>query len=219
MKNKNRYKKLREDYKENHNQELTQEKLAEIFKSKGYDTLNHTAIRKIETDKRNLSTYELKGYCEVFNTTSDYLLGIDDVQRKSPDMSMISRVTGLNDASIACLRILNENETSSFAIPTLNTLMSDYRLFFALIHNIDIMMNPSSWIPGVGTFVTNGNNGYSRGSYRNFTSLKGNECLVFAKTDKNNELVFGLDIDASTLQSQAFLNIKEIIDDYKKKER
>lgn len=71
----NRYKKLREDFEFTPNgYRMTADQLATIFKERGYDTLTHSAIRKIETDNRNVSEYELKGYCEVFNTTSDYLL-------------------------------------------------------------------------------------------------------------------------------------------------
>ena len=172
MKNKNRYKKLREDYKENHNQELTQEKLAEIFKSKGYDTLNHTAIRKIETDKRNLSTYELKGYCEVFNTTSDYLLGIDDVQRKSPDMSMISRVTGLSDKSIEVLKKFNRKSWLRRYIEPLNYILESeqYTEFANLLYMYfnDSFYVPLRFDPDTGDFVSNVTPGiYSDNSYAN----------------------------------------------------
>lgn len=100
----NRYKKIREDYeflKGGH--KMTMEELANIFSNKGYSTLTHAAIRKIETDNRNVSEYELKGYIEVFNTTADYLLGFTDEPSRNNDRVSASNVTGLNGKSIEIL--------------------------------------------------------------------------------------------------------------------
>lgn len=101
----NRYKKIREDYEfTKQGCRLTMEELAEIFKKKGYSTLTYNAIRKIETDRRNVSDYELKAYCEVFDTTADFLLGISNFKPIDEDVAMISKVTGLSDISIDRLK-------------------------------------------------------------------------------------------------------------------
>ena len=97
----NRYKKIREDFEfTEKGYRLTTKNLAEIFKAKGYSTLTDNAIRKIETGKRNVSEYELHGYCEVFNTTSDYLLGFTNVSSTDREALAISSVTGLSDKSL-----------------------------------------------------------------------------------------------------------------------
>lgn len=87
----NRYKKIREDFEfTEKGYRLTTNKLADIFTKKGYSTLTDNAIRKIETDKRKVSEYELRGYCEVFNTTSDYLLGFTNVSSIDKEALAIS---------------------------------------------------------------------------------------------------------------------------------
>ncbi|NBH15014.1 hypothetical protein D3Z36_12720 [Lachnospiraceae bacterium] len=90
---------------------LTQETLANEFhdKEKPYycDTLTHSAIRKIETNKRNVSDFEMNAYRLRFNTTSDFLLGFTKVPYgKDEDMQMIERITGLSYNSIIMLKIL-----------------------------------------------------------------------------------------------------------------
>lgn len=97
----NRYKKIREDFEfTEKGYRLTTNKLADIFTKKGYSTLTDNAIRKIETDKRKVSEYELRGYCEVFNTTSDYLLGFTNVSSIDKEALAISSITGLSDKSL-----------------------------------------------------------------------------------------------------------------------
>lgn len=118
----NPYKYLREDFEFIENgYRLTQKKLAEEFhdKKKPYfcDTLTHEAIRKIETNKRNVSDNEMNAYRVRFNTTSDYLLGFTGVPYgKKEDIEMIERVTGLSYSSIEMLKILTRyrNEYKNF---------------------------------------------------------------------------------------------------------
>ena len=93
----NRYKKIRENFElTKHGCRITADKLAEIFKERGYSTLTGNAIRKIETDKRYVSEVELKAYIEVFNTTSDYLLGFTNDPTRQNDRLSASNLTGLS---------------------------------------------------------------------------------------------------------------------------
>lgn len=124
----NRYKKIREDFEFNENgYRLTQEKLAIEFhdKEKPYfcDTLTHEAIRKIETNKRNVSDNEMNAYRLRFNTTSDYLLGFTSIPHgKNEDLEMIERITGLSYSSIEMLKILiNFKSKYNDFIPALGT--------------------------------------------------------------------------------------------------
>lgn len=101
----NRYKKIREDFKFTPNgYRMTAEMLAKIFNEKEYSSLNHSAIRKIETEKRNVSEYELEGYIKVFKTTADYLLNFTNVASADENLLMIGQSTGLSDSSISILK-------------------------------------------------------------------------------------------------------------------
>ena len=142
----NRYKKLREDFEFTPNgYRMTADQLATIFKKRGYDTLTHSAIRKIETDNRNVTEHELKGYCEVFNTTSDYLLGISNVSSIDQDTVMIGRITGLSDAAIQTLiscktgGILADEDFPT--IDLLNFILSDKVLFHDFLNYLGLYIN------------------------------------------------------------------------------
>ena len=139
MESENRYKKLREDFEFKPNgYRITQDDLANIFKKRGYESLgSRSIIGKIETGKRDVSPYELKGYCEVFNTTSDYLLEIRDTQQKDEDIAMISKTTGLNEDSINTLKILKNSEYMDI----LNYIMSDYFSFGDFLYNINLYLD------------------------------------------------------------------------------
>ena len=141
----NRYKIIREDYefkKDGHR--MTQKELATIFKKRGYASLTHEAIRKIETNNRTVYKHEMQGYIEVFNTTSDYLLGFSD--EPSRDMNKINagNVTGLNGAAIETLSKMRAgNDTDAF-FETLNYLIGkDFTLFTQLIDAIRLYFDES----------------------------------------------------------------------------
>ena len=113
----NRYKKIREDFEfTKHGYRITADKLAEIFKERGYSTLTGNAIRKIETDKRYVSEVELKAYREVFNTTSDYLLGFTNDPTRQNDRVSASNLTGLSSEAIDCLNAIKQKSPQSIDI-------------------------------------------------------------------------------------------------------
>ena len=141
----NRYKIIREDYefkKDGHR--MTQKELATIFKKRGYASLTREAIGKIETNIRTVYKHEMQGYIEVFNTTSDYLLGFSD--EPSRDMNKINagNVTGLNGAAIETLSKMRAgNDTDAF-FETLNYLIGkDFSLFTQLIDAIRLYFDES----------------------------------------------------------------------------
>lgn len=107
----NPYKKLREDFEFLPNgYRLSQKQLAKEFQddTKAYycSTLKYEAIRKIETDKRNVSNFEMKAYRLRFNTTADYLLGFTSVKyRGNENLEMIENTTGLSNDAIEMLII------------------------------------------------------------------------------------------------------------------
>ena len=137
----NRYKKIREDFEfTKDGYKLTTEKLAEIFISKGYTTLTASALRKIETDKRKVTEYELKGYIEVFNTTSDYLLGFIGTPSTDANEQMISKITGLSSNAIKTLKNLNRFDKEDIDI--LNFILSN-GYFYQLIRGLRIYIDNS----------------------------------------------------------------------------
>ncbi len=168
----NRYKKIREDFEFTENgYRMTQEKLADIFKQKGYPTLNHSAIRKIETGNRKVTEYELKGYCEVFKTTSDYLLGIRNTKPVDENLAMISEVTGLNEDAIATLKRLKSNDGCTYIghneMNTLNFLLSSYIDIAELLAHIQDFFFTSHKIPVFHT-----------GKLKNIDGVVTPECIV-----------------------------------------
>lgn len=82
---------------------MTQGELASIIQ------IERNRIQALETSPKVIPKYEeLKAYCDYFNTTADYLLGINPAKPKDEDISMISRITGLSDTSIDKLKNYTE---------------------------------------------------------------------------------------------------------------
>lgn len=206
----NRYKAVRENYEfENGGTKMTAKELADIFTKRGYDTLTHSAIRKIETNKREVSIHELKGYCEVFNTTSDYLLGIRDTKPVDENIAMIGKVTGLNDTSIECLKCLSSNDTEIHALSILNTLMRNKEIFTALLGNIGIMFGIYEW-DSVIAFNSSENNNIVQ-----YYQFPDGAYPAFARKNNQGEYDGILAIDSQSMESIAFLAIRDLIQKYK----
>ncbi len=129
----NRYKKLREDYEFKENgRRITMKELSNIFIQKGYTSLTHGAIRKLETGQRKLKNIdEVIAYSKFFNVTADYLLGMRDNAVVDENLAMIGRVTGLSDKSIETLKLwVKESKENQLFImdelSVLNMILEDY---------------------------------------------------------------------------------------------
>lgn len=67
--------------------------------------IDRNRIQQLETSPKVVpKETELRAYCQFFNTTADYLLGISNAKPKDEDIAMISKTTGLSDTSIDRLR-------------------------------------------------------------------------------------------------------------------
>lgn len=142
----NPYKKLREDFEfTEHGYRMTADKLADIFKSKGYSSLTGNAIRKIETDKRYVSETELKAYREVFNTTSDFLLRFTEDPTRQENRVSASNLTGLNGKSIDGLNLIKQRAPEDIEI--LNYIMSDTGKFWSFLDCIKDFIEPGFITP------------------------------------------------------------------------
>lgn len=67
--------------------------------------IDRNRIQQLETSPKVVpKETELRAYCQFFNTTADYLLGISNANTKDEDIAMISKATGLSDTSIDRLK-------------------------------------------------------------------------------------------------------------------
>lgn len=214
----NRYKTIRENYEfKEGGHKMTTEELADIFNKRGYSSLTHSAIRKIETNKRNVSEYELQGYREVFNTTADYLLGFTDEPSINEDKINASNVTGLNGTSIETLKMLKRSEY----IGILNYIMSDYFTFASFLNNLSLYFHNDFTVPvhfdkEKGIFVES-NDGLSDSP---IITANGQRYFYIGK--EMDEKICGhtayqtMRVPVSILESHALHCIQEIIDAWQK---
>lgn len=139
----NRYKKLREDFEfKGNGYRITMKELSDIFQENGYSSLTHTAIRKLETGKRDLKNInEVIAYAEFFNVTADYLLGIRNNAVVDEDIAMIGRVTGLSDDAIQVFKKMSEVERDTF-----NKLASEDGLLNLLLLELWKYANNSTFV-------------------------------------------------------------------------
>lgn len=207
----NRYKKIREDFEFTEGgHRMTTEELADIFKARGYSSLTHTAIRKIETNSRNVYEHELRGYIEVFNTTSDYLLGFRDTKLVDENIAMICRVTGLSDDSINTLKTVkkhwNERENN-----TLNYMMKDSDLFLDFLRWLSIYIDNKYTIP----LAYDSEKGY-------FPCNNALNSVVLGKKigdNKGNDGFKSIGVGVDILESHAMLKMQEIMNEWKSRKK
>lgn len=134
----NKYKLLRESTETNDKKALTQEELTQVFESEG-NPLKQSTISKLETCKKepaSTSVDVLKAYTHHFHVTSDYLLGLAENKYADENYQMITRITGLTDESIDCLKTLKFDDDK---LKLLNLLIGNYELFSELLQNLDVV--------------------------------------------------------------------------------
>lgn len=78
---------------------MTQDELAEKL------NITRNRIQQLETSPAVIpKDYELKAYCEYFNTTSDYLLDLRSTKPVDENIAMINKITGLDENAINTLK-------------------------------------------------------------------------------------------------------------------
>lgn len=108
MENNYKFRDLRESTETDAKRMMTALELSEEFKRKGY-YVSRNRIAALETKCNVIPNREdLEAYCQYFNTTSDYLLGIRNTKPVDENIAMINKVTGLSDKSIQILKEWNE---------------------------------------------------------------------------------------------------------------
>ena len=90
---------------------MTQDELSNIIH------IDRNRIQQLETSPKVIpKEEELRAYCNYFNTTSDYLLGIRNTKPVDENIAMIAKVTGLSNDAIEMIKILSNyrKEYNSF---------------------------------------------------------------------------------------------------------
>lgn len=104
--------------------ELSNEKYIKDYKK----DIIRQEIGKVENKGKFPQLFLIKGYCEYFNVTSDYLLGIRNSKPVDEDIAMISKSTGLSGESVQLLKLMNDKKNTLYAENKKNLLMLDFIL-------------------------------------------------------------------------------------------
>lgn len=105
---------------------MTQDELSNLIH------IDRNRIQQLETSFKAIpKEEELRAYCEYFNTTSDYLLGIRNTKPVDENIAMISKVTGLSNDAIEMLKLFNDKRKKYYplhrrCIDMINLILSDF---------------------------------------------------------------------------------------------
>ena len=81
-----------------------------------------------EKNKKGIPTDIIKEIANVFNVTTDYLLGLTDLESTDITYKKIHKVIGLTDDAISILQEYNARYDGQVLIPTLNFLIAQEKL-------------------------------------------------------------------------------------------
>lgn len=85
----------------------------ELGKAIGVDA---RTIKRYENDKMKTSIDMLKKIAVALNTTTDYLLGISDIETFDENMEIVHKMTGLSNNAIKALMELHEQDNILYSI-------------------------------------------------------------------------------------------------------
>lgn len=109
-------------------EEIANLSLTDFSKQIGIQKSN---LSSLEKGDRDLSLFNIQAYKTFFrekynlDISADYLLGYSKNKYANENYQMISRVTGLSDKSIDCLKYLQTVPRMTQGILVLNTLMKE----------------------------------------------------------------------------------------------
>lgn len=193
-------------------EEIANLSLTDFSKQIGIQKSN---LSSLEKGDRDLSLFNIQAYKTFFrekynlDISADYLLGYSKNKYANENYQMISRVTGLSDKSIDCLKYLQTVPRMTQGILVLNTLMKEKEKCSAILGNIGILLDLWEWVPVTATM--------SEDEKENTFchNLPPNTFLGFAQKDNNNNFNGCLTLDNSILKDTSLLKIKSIIETYK----
>ena len=85
-------------------------------------------IKRYENNKANIPLDMLKKIALVLDVSTDYLLGLEDLESRDITDKKIHKVTGLTDDAISVLEEYNARYDGQVLIPTLNFLIAQEKL-------------------------------------------------------------------------------------------
>lgn len=104
------------------NQLMTQGELAEKLGK------TRSEITMWETGDRTFDNISLKQMAQLFNVSSDYILGLTEFENGEINNREINRITGLSDGAINNLININKYHNGAF-LPTINYLLEQEKMF------------------------------------------------------------------------------------------
>lgn len=187
--------------------QMTQGELSEQLR------ISRNRIQQLEKSPKVIPTSEeLKAYCDYFNTTSDYLLGIRKTKPADENLAMISKSTGLNESSIDTLKTICKYWDEDL-INVVNYMLQNTNTFIDFLSNLSLYMHneyttPLFYDPQTGKFVDC--------SYHTPTG----DGITFGKQEViDNKGTLGWrvkGVSTNILESHAILQLLNIISEWKK---
>lgn len=188
--------------------------LTEFSKQIGIQKSN---LSSIENGDRDLSLFNIQAYKTFFHEkynldiSTDYLLGYSNNKYANENYQMISKITGLNDNSIDCLKELQQYGKMTHGTLVLNCLMKNEQLFKKLLANVGIVLDLFDW-----EFVTV--------EYKDdntelvdYYPLPDERYVALAQKAQNGNNNGCLILDHTILKDTAYVRIQEILSEYNNK--
>ena len=136
-----RFKELRENYYKKNGDIMTDLSIAELARRlKTTDTV----IKGFEYGKtKEYKISHIEKYCNYFDVSADYLLGLSEYKTVDEDVKMIAKYTGLTEDSIKQLHNMKNVYGSQYGrwISALNAILEDDRIIYLLS---DLIYPPKS---------------------------------------------------------------------------
>ena len=186
---------------------MTQDELSEKL------GITRNRIQQLEKSPKVIPTSdELKAYCDYFNTTSDYLLGIRKTKSIDENLAMISKSTGLNESSIGTLKAICKYWDENL-INVVNYILQNTNAFIDFINNLSLYMHneyttPLFHDPQTGQLVD-----------CSFHTATGDGILFGKQEVIDNKGTLGWEargVSTNILESHALLQLLNIISEWKK---
>ena len=127
-----RFKELRENYNKKNGDIMTDLSIAEL--ARRLETTD-TVIKGFEYGKtKEYKISHIEKYCDYFDVSADYLLGLSEYKTIDEDVKMIAKYTGLNEESIERLHNMKNVYGSQYGrwISALNAILEDDHIIYAI---------------------------------------------------------------------------------------
>lgn len=188
--------------------------LTEFSKQIGIQKSN---LSSLENGDRDLSLFNIQAYKTFFHEkynldiSTDYLLGYSNNKYANENYQMISKITGLTDNSIDCLKSLQQYGKMTHGIKVLNNLMKNEQLFKYLLAQIGIVLDLFDWEFMTVEYKDN------NPELVDYYPLPDERYVALAQKAHDSDGYNGcLVLDSAILKDVAYVRIQEILNEYNK---